>query len=143
LHLALNKMYAQNGWYQQFSGTDNYLLGVHFTDANTGTVVGIYGTFLRTTDGGKTWVARNIGISNEHLFDVHFIDANIGIAVSILGNIHRTTNGGETWTSQVNGIISALNSVFFADENNGTAVGHTGIILRTTDGGITWLQLPD
>ena len=33
----------------------NDLLGASFVDANTGTVVGDYGTIVRTTDGGNSW----------------------------------------------------------------------------------------
>ena len=42
-------------WTSQSSGTTNYLNGVSFTDANTGTVVGDNGTILRTTNGGTNW----------------------------------------------------------------------------------------
>jgi len=34
------------------------LNGVSFTDANNGTAVGLYGTVLRTTDGGVNWVPQ-------------------------------------------------------------------------------------
>ena len=43
-------------WNPQQSGTTNFLLGVCFTDANTGTAVGGFGTIFRTTTGGTTWV---------------------------------------------------------------------------------------
>jgi photosystem II stability/assembly factor-like uncharacterized protein len=39
-------------WVAQHSGTTNDLHDVSFVDANTGTVVGKWGTILRTTDGG-------------------------------------------------------------------------------------------
>jgi hypothetical protein len=32
------------------------LFAVTFTDAQNGTIVGVYGTILRTTSGGVTWV---------------------------------------------------------------------------------------
>ncbi len=142
LHLSLSEMNAQTGWYQQITGTEQALYGIHFSDVNTGTAVGTFGTILRTTDGGITWAAQNSG-TNSHFFDVTFFNSDTGIVVGIVGTIFRTTNGGETWNSQTSGIIPALFSVDFPDANNGTAVGHTGIILRTTDGGITWIQLPD
>jgi photosystem II stability/assembly factor-like uncharacterized protein len=141
-HLSQSEMNAQTGWYQQVSGTEQALYGVHFSDVNTGTAVGTFGTILRTTDGGKTWAAQNSG-TNSHFFDVTFFNSDTGIVVSIIGKILRTTNGGETWNNQTSEILPALFSVDFADEHNGTAVGHTGIMLRTTDGGITWVQQPD
>ena len=38
-------------WTEQSSSTMEYLQGVLFTDANTGTVVGSARTILRTTNG--------------------------------------------------------------------------------------------
>ena len=48
----IHSSYSQGGWISQISGTSNWMLGVYFTDANTGTAVGIFGTILRTTNGG-------------------------------------------------------------------------------------------
>jgi len=40
-------------WTRQHSGTEGALHGVFFTDASTGTVVGVSGTILRTITGGE------------------------------------------------------------------------------------------
>ena len=58
LHITI---IAQEGWVQQTSGTTENLLGVSFTDANTGTAVGWNGTILRTIDGGDNWVSQSSG----------------------------------------------------------------------------------
>ena len=126
-------------WYQQNSGTTNLLLGVSFTDANTGTAVGGSGTILRTTNGGIDWILQTSG-TQSNLWGVSFIDANIGTAVGEWGTILRTTNGGATWTSQSSGTTEWLTDVSFTDENNGTAVGYYGTILRTTNGGTDWIS---
>ena len=47
-------------WTAQTSGTTNWLSSVYFTDANTGYAVGAGGTILKTTDGGGTFVERNM-----------------------------------------------------------------------------------
>ena len=39
----------------------NNLRGASFVDANTGTVVGEYGTIVRTTDGGNSWTIQASG----------------------------------------------------------------------------------
>jgi photosystem II stability/assembly factor-like uncharacterized protein len=120
------------------SGTTNRLNGVSFTDANTGTVVGAYGTILRTIDGGVNWINQS-GITGDWLFGVSFTDANTGTVVGTPG-IFRTIDGGITWISQqYSGVPGVLLSVSFTDANNGTAVGEWGGIVRTTDGGETWL----
>ena len=77
----------------QTSGTTNYLNGVSFTDAMTGTAVGDFGVILRTTDGGSTWLSQTSGTINT-LVGVSFTDAMTGTAVGHLGTILRTTTGG-------------------------------------------------
>src|SRR3982750_4341380 len=39
----------------------NNLRGASFVDANTGAVVGEYGTIVRTTDGGNSWAIQVSG----------------------------------------------------------------------------------
>jgi photosystem II stability/assembly factor-like uncharacterized protein len=89
-------------FWQKPSPTGEWLFGVTYTDANTGTAVGRSGTILRTTDGGTTWVSQTSGTSNN-LFGVSFTDANTGTAVGFNGTILRTTDGGATWASQTAG----------------------------------------
>jgi photosystem II stability/assembly factor-like uncharacterized protein len=140
-------------WWSLVSGAgDDDLLGVSFTDANTGTAVGRNGTILRTTDGGATWVAQESGAQyGEDLFDVWFTDANIGTAVGLYGIILRTTDGGATWVRQPGPTPQDfLLGVSFADSNNGIVVGmyeggprglvDRGVIFRTKDGGATWVR---
>jgi photosystem II stability/assembly factor-like uncharacterized protein len=128
---------AQEGWFQQISGTNYPLYGVCFTDSNNGTTVGGNGTILRTSNGGITWMTQTSG-TTYYLSSVFFTDSNNGIAVGELGTILRTTNGGTNWISQTSGTIEWLGDVYFSDVNNGTAVGIGGIILRTTNGGTSW-----
>jgi len=56
--------FAQEGWFEQTSGTTEYLVGVSFTDSDNGTVVGWNGTILRTTDGGTTWTLQTVTLQN-------------------------------------------------------------------------------
>ncbi len=86
---------AQSGWYWQNPlPTGNTLYRVHFTDANTGTAVGEYGTILRTTNGGSSWTSQTSGTTIS-LLGVSITDANTGTAVGQTGTILRTTTGGE------------------------------------------------
>jgi photosystem II stability/assembly factor-like uncharacterized protein len=142
------------------SGKTYNLKGVHFTDANIGTVVGYdsgswpspLGIILRTTDGGKNWINQNCGV-NSQLHAISFTDTNVGWIVggdgyaNEKGIILKTTDGGNSWISQSsNLIVNGLYDVYFTDANNGTAVGSSwdgtsfGIILRTTDGGTSWVS---
>jgi len=116
----------------------NDLRGASFVDANTGTVVGYYGTIVRTTDGGNSWTIQTSG-TTQNLWAVSFTDVNNGTAVGEGGTILRTTDGGGFWVSQASGTTVQFRGVSFTDENNGTTVGEGGGILRTTDGGNTWV----
>src|SRR6266568_5336372 len=110
----------------------NDLFGLSFTDASNGTAVGLHGTIVRTTDGGRHWIVQPSGTTNW-LYGVSFVDANIGTAVGANGSILRTTDGGRHWISQTSGTTNTLLAVSFTDANAGTAVGENGTILSTTD----------
>jgi hypothetical protein len=102
-------------WTSQSSGTLATLIGVHFTDANTGTAVGGGGTILRTTNGGTTWINQSSGTTNS-LLGVYFTNTNTGIAVGENGTILRTTTGGIRVTD-VKDIVSALPNQFALEQN--------------------------
>ncbi|MBK7632265.1 MAG: T9SS type A sorting domain-containing protein [Ignavibacteriales bacterium] len=135
-------------WYQQNPlPTGNNLNSVTFTDSNTGTMVGDYGTIIHTTDGGVTFTNQMSG-TTYNLRAVSFTDTQNGWVVggnwvdslqTYIGNIIlHTTDGGITWTPQTSGITNGLLGVSFPDLNNGIAVGYIGTILKTTNGGTTW-----
>jgi Secretion system C-terminal sorting domain len=87
-------IFAQSGWYwSNPEPIGNPLHAVSFTDANTGTAVGDYGTILRTTNGGASWTSQPSRTTNS-LYSVSFTDANTGTAVGFGGTILRTTTGG-------------------------------------------------
>ena len=129
-------------WRSQASGTTNHLRGVSFSNALTGTAVGVGGTILHTTDGGSTWTGQASGTSDD-LFGVYFSDALTGTAVGRWGTILRTTDGGSTWTSQTSGTTAWLYGVSFKDalSQRGVAVGDGGMILYTDDRGNTWRRV--
>src|SRR5436309_15630270 len=98
LLLALISRTTDGGstWTSQTNGASSPLVGVSFTDANTGTVVGGAGIILRTTDGGNNWIPQASGTESD-LLRVSFTDANNGTAVGQVGTILRTTDGGAHW----------------------------------------------
>jgi photosystem II stability/assembly factor-like uncharacterized protein len=124
-------------WNFQTSGTSEWLESVHFTDQNTGWIVGWDGTILKTTDGGGNWHSQISG-TDFHLYSVYFINNNTGWIVGKAGTILNTTDGGINWSSQTSGTSSYLFSVFFIDRSIGWVVGGPGAILKTTNGGSNW-----
>ena len=117
-------MLAQQGWFEQnHLPTVITLYDVDFVNATNGWAVGVYGTIIRTTDGGKTWI-RQISGNNYWLNGVSFTDINNGTVVGEVGTILRTTDGGENWISQTSGINDWFEGVYFYDSNNGWIVGY-------------------
>ncbi|MHC1736814.1 MAG: WD40/YVTN/BNR-like repeat-containing protein [Ignavibacteriaceae bacterium] len=123
-------------WTPQQSPSSLSLNSVYFTDANTGWAVGHEGIIIKTTTGGKEWIAQ-AGGGNNPLVSVYFVNNNIGWAVGQTGTIIKTSNGGQTWTPQNSQTIQNLYDVFFINANTGWIVGF-GTILKTNDGGTTW-----
>src|SRR6267378_6681144 len=95
----------------------NNLRGASFVDVNTGTVVGEYGTIVRTTDGGNSWTIQASG-TTQTLWAVSFTDANNGTAVGEGGTIVRTTDSGNHWVTQPSGTTLQFRGVSFSDSNN-------------------------
>src|SRR5581483_3777188 len=96
----------------------NNLRGASFVDANTGTVVGEYGTIVRTTDGGNSWTIQ-ANDTTQTLWDVSFTDVSHGTAVGEGGTIVTTTDGGANWVTQPSGTTLQLRGVSFTDASNG------------------------
>ena len=83
----------------------NNLRGASFVDADTGTVVGEYGTIVRTTDGGNSWAPQSSGTSND-LFGVSFIDTNTGTAVGGACGIGGESTFSRQLMAETHGFLS-------------------------------------
>ena len=162
-------------WSLQYEGGNSrHLRDIVFVDALRGWAVGDSLTFLRTTDGGTTWVA----------FPSTWIDNPEGL-LAFGGNLHcvaftpdgvhgwamrgrgpggnvvfRTMDGGQSWSAHSMQISNyppeALQShhsfsIDMVDSQHGWAVGcghlrsapindDFGAILHTRDGGLTWTE---
>lgn len=64
-------------------GADKPFLGVHFSDARNGLVVGAYGLIFSTKDGGASWTPRQARIDNPkglHLYAIHATEDTVYVA---------------------------------------------------------------
>lgn len=113
------------------------LYGTKFVDEHDGWAVGAFGTIVRTTDGGRTWLSQ-ASKTTQQIYDVDFVDHRVGWTVGRSGLVLHTEDGGETWTPQTAGVDRHLFAVDFVDRDFGVVVGDWGAILVTTDGGKTW-----
>ena len=132
------------------------LCGMHVVNDSVVVAVGrVRGpaTFVRTTDGGRTWTARDMGAHAAGLIDVYFPHPDSGFAVGLTSRDHEasscvvlaTDDGGATWTER------------YRTERKGEwcwkmswpsrRVGYASLqrnsaspiyFLKTTDGGRTW-----
>ena len=97
------------------------------------------GSLFESTDGGSTWVQRNIPTSLADPFNgIFFIDSQNGWAYG--NNNYRTTDGGTNWTQ-----LPFLGSTYFmkfSTTNFGVTSGNFGIYI-SRDGGLSWNPSPN
>jgi photosystem II stability/assembly factor-like uncharacterized protein len=154
--LFSSSSFSQSGWFQQQSGTNNHLVDVLFINSQTGWVVGVNGTILKTINAGTNWMTQTSN-TTRNLISIFFLDGNTGWICG--GNIYtatygiyvvlKTTNGGANWNVQLNGMsinpFYYLSSIFFINPSTGWAVGKGGYgftsgeaMYKTTNGGTNW-----
>jgi photosystem II stability/assembly factor-like uncharacterized protein len=124
-----------NNWtavYNSGVTTFNSFNDIHFSDANSGWVVGTNGVIRHTTDAGSTtWTAQTSGTTYE-LLSVDFIDNLNGYACGRQGIILHTTDGGANWFGQYSSYASGtLWEIDMINATTGFAVGDFGILKYT------------
>src|SRR5690348_183634 len=139
-------------WKAQNSNTAASLHGLSVVNANVVWASGTGGTFLRTTDGGRTWQAGTVpGGEKLDFRDVYAVDAETAYLMSI-GNgiesrIYKTTDAGKTWSLQYTeqNPKAFLDCMAFWNPARGIVVGDPldgkSELLTTSDGGAHWTQL--
>ncbi len=98
--------------------------------------------FLKTTDGGESWIQTTteaIGISGNIWRRVDFVNVNTGYFYESGVNpqkLLKTIDSGITWDeTNFNGYAFVIK---FFNENIGVVIDHAGKIHRTFNGGETW-----
>jgi len=139
-------------WESYLLDTNYRAIAINFSDSLIGWVT-VYGfspyhdcKVLQTTDGGKSWIDKNVFDNYYYpvfdIKDIYFIDSNNGWITfrSITGwFILNTSDGGDNWYDQYTGMaFDDLPSICFIDSLMGWAVGENTIV-HTSDGGDNWL----
>lgn len=113
---------------------------------------------IKTTDGGQTWTAKDMGAYAQTLVDVFFFDENRGVVVGGTNSrlqdasavVLTTFNGGATWSRRhlSTGIGEWGWKISFPSREVGyvsierfTAGATNAKVLKTTDGGSNWEEL--
>lgn len=138
-------------WQPQASGTSAHFRAVHAVGRRVVWVGGSAGTFVRTTDGGKTWQAGVV--PGAETLDFRGVWARSGREALLMSagpadkgaaRLYRTTDGGRSWqlvyqTDRPGVFFDGLafwnrrQGLVFSDPVNGN-----WFLLRTSDGGRTW-----
>ena len=161
--LLFQNSYSQqntNGWFWvNGQPQTNDINWVSILDATHYYAVGENGTFMKSSDGGDSWLINTqAGVLDPsfgsggtlRLYSAWFFDVNTGYVTgqSVSGDggyIRRTTNGGETFSSIALGLGSGLARVFdtyFINSTTGYICGNNTVkAMKTTDGGLSWSQM--
>lgn len=134
---------TENGgldWELQASRESQTLKSISFSGIGSGWAVGTNGLnddgLIQTTDGGNTWLDKDMGTIDDYL-SVYFYNSNLGWLGSNQ-KLYKTTNGGADWVEN-SSTIRYTNAIFFLDENIGWVAGN--LFYKTVDGGLNWTQI--
>jgi photosystem II stability/assembly factor-like uncharacterized protein len=138
-------------WMPQKVETKASLRGLSVVNEKIIWASGTGGTFLKTSDGGKTWtVGKVAGAEKLDFRDVEAFDAQTAYLLSIgegeNSRIYKTTDGGATWKMQFKNTNpkAFFDALAFWDKNNGIAMSDPvdgKYLLMTTADGETWQPL--
>lgn len=118
---------------------DSYILNdIQFLTDKVGYVAGADNYFIKTTDGGLSWLElQKDGITVNHT-NLYFINTEIGfLNTSVIDTspyCNKTTDGGFTWNRLV-----YMTNYSFVNEQLGYGIFDRKIF-HTTDGGLNWSQ---
>jgi photosystem II stability/assembly factor-like uncharacterized protein len=129
----------------QQSGTTNRLQAISPVSSRVVWASGLNGTFVKTTDGGKTWHAGVVaGAESLQFRDVQGVSEDVAYLLAAgtgtASRIYKTENGGKSWTLQFENQISDAfydcfafwtprRGITMSDSVNGRFP-----VIRTTDG---------
>lgn len=139
LFSQLNILHSQSGWFQQNSGTAQYLNDIQFINPNTGFIGADSCILLVTTNAGANWTLFNHGPINNYFASIFFFNAQTGF-IATFNKIFRTTNGGIT-TEIMDSYDDWLLSIHFPSRDTGYSVSYRTGIYKTTNAGLNWLQI--
>ena len=151
LTIFLASVSAEAQWQRHAVETKASLRGLSVVNEKIIWASGTGGSFLKTTDGGKTWTIGKVpGAEKLDFRDVEAFDAKTAYLLSIgegeNSRIYKTADGGATWKMQFKNTDpkAFFDAIAFWDKNNGIAMSDPvdgKYLLMTTTDGETWKPL--
>ncbi|MDP2722061.1 MAG: YCF48-related protein [Bacteroidales bacterium] len=127
-------------WENVSSGMKASIYNIGFFNSMDGLALGLIGNtryFVRTSDGGYTWVNDTIIPNGE--FYMMRIAGSSGYLLNTNSQMMKTNDAGENWELlDIYPNHDLYKDFQFIDENNGFMCGNLGILTKTTNGGLTW-----
>jgi len=128
-------------------GPVNPFLDVWFENETHGFVVGAYGMFLRTTDGGETWRDWGVNLDNPRSFHLNSITRITGgglVVAGEAGQIFVSADNGDTWETRESPYEGSLFGALGTGNANEILVfGLRGNTFKSTDFGRSWTVVPN
>ena len=126
------------------NGMTTPLLDVWFYDADNGFALGAYGVYLRTRDGGATWVVDSNRLDNldkYHLYGIARSSAGTLLVAGEAGTVLRSQDDGMTWERIETSYGGSFLGTVAADDGSLLVFGLRGNVFRSTDEGETWVAV--
>jgi len=146
--LLSTSLLAQTSTTQNSNNTEN-LRGLSTPAPGIAWASGTHGTYLRTTDGGSSWLPAQVpGAESLDFRDVEAFSSDLAYLLAAgPGNqsrIYKTTDAGQTWSLQFTNKDPKgfFDCMAFWNPNHGIALGdpidNKFELITTEDGGKTW-----
>jgi photosystem II stability/assembly factor-like uncharacterized protein len=132
-------IFAQRGWYWQNPAPTGHDINCIQNINSNLIVAGGYCSFLKSTNGGNSWIYKDLNLQASCL-NIVFKNTLTGYLLRDDNTVSKTTDGGESWTviwsvPQSSGLISMMK---FIDINYGLAIVGGNKLYKTTNGGVNW-----
>ena len=123
-------------------GPDKPFFDVYFSDERHGFIVGAYGLFFMTQDGGQTWLPWSSHIENpndKHLYCINAIGSSLYIAGEE-GTLYRSGDAGQSFTEIKTPYRGSYFGVVPLSGDKVIVYGLRGNAYWSDDGGEHWHQ---
>ncbi len=125
-------------------GMTSPLLDVWFADENNGYVLGAYGVFLRSSDGGESWVAHSNRLENPdkyHLYSIARSSAGTLLIAGEAGTLLRSLDNGGEWERLESPYAGSFFGSIASSDGSLLIFGLRGNVFRSTDDGVSWAKV--